>query len=311
MKTTAKDFFLYLGILIGLYVSSISFIVLLFQIINKYFSLPGDMMYGLEGTIRSSLAALIIFFPAFIYITFIVNKDLKAFPEKKDIWVRRWLIFLTLFVSGLAIAVDLVTLVYRFLGAEDLTTRFILKVLVVLAVAVTIFRYCLSDLKRDPAIISKKTKISIYAISVIVIIAAVGGMMTIGSPAKQRAVRMDKQRISDLMNIQSQIVYTQWQIKGEVPASLDALKDPISSFIIPTDPETKQNYEYRRLSANSFELCATFKTESTTEQDMNIAYKYGAENENWKHGMGRFCFQRPIDKDTYPVQRGMPTKFLD
>lgn len=309
MKTTAKDFFLYLGVLIGLYVSSISFIVLLFQIINKYFSLPGDRMYGLEGAIRSSLAALIIFFPAFIYITFVVNKDLKAFPEKKDIWVRRWLIFLTLFVSGLAIAVDLATLVYRFVGAEDLTTRFALKVVVVLAVAITIFRYCLSDLRRDPAIISPKTKISMYAVIIVVAAALIGGMITIGSPAKQRAVRLDGQRVSDLMSIQSQIVYTQWQSKGEVPASLDALKDPISSFMVPTDPETKQDYEYRKLSTNSFELCATFKTESTDEQDINLAYKYGVENENWKHGIGRFCFQRNIEESLYPVREGVPTKF--
>jgi hypothetical protein len=309
MKTTAKDFFLYLGILIGLYVSSISFIVLLFQIINKYFSLPGDMMYGLAGAIRSSLAALIIFFPAFIYITFIVNKDLKAFPEKKDIWVRKWLIFLTLFVSGLAIAVDLVTLVYRFLGAEDLTTRFILKVLVVLTVAITIFKSCLSDLKRNPTVITKKMKISTYAVSTVVILAVIGGMMTIGSPAKQRAIRMDEQRISALMNIQSQIVYTQWRNKGEVPATLDVLKDPISNFAIPKDPETKQSYEYRKLAINSFELCANFKSENNTEQTNSFAYKYGVENENWQHGVGRVCFQRTIDESLYPIQRGIPTKF--
>jgi len=308
MKTTAKDFFLYLGILIGLYVSSISFIVLLFQIINKYFSLPGDMMYGLEGSMRSSLAALIIFFPAFIYLTYIVGKDLKNFPEKKDMWVRRWLIFLTLFVSGLAIAVDLVTLVYRFLGAEDMTTRFVLKVLVVLTVAITIFKSCLSDLKRNPAVFSQKAKISVYAVSATVLLVVIGGMITIGSPAKQRAIRMDEQRISDLMNIQSQIVYTQWNNKGEVPASLTDLKDPISNFSLPTDPETKQAYEYKKIATNKFELCATFKTESTDRQDVSIAYKYGVENENWKHSIGRYCFERTIDQNLYPV-RNVGQKF--
>jgi hypothetical protein len=309
MKTTAKDFFLYLGILIGLYVSSISFIVLLFQIINKYFSLPGDMMYGLEGSMRSSLSALIIFFPAFIYLTYIVGKDLKNFPEKKDMWVRRWLIFLTLFVSGLAIAVDLVTLVYRFLGAEDMTTRFVLKVLVVLVVAITIFKSCLSDLRRDPTIITKKMKISLYAVSTVVILAVIIGMMTIGSPAKQRAVRMDEQRISDLMNIQSQIVYTQWQNKGDIPETLDALKDPISNFMLPTDPETKQSYEYKKITKNSFELCANFKSESKPEKTKSMAYRYGVEGENWQHGIGRTCFQRTIDDKLYPIQKGIPTKF--
>lgn len=305
IKTTAKDFFIYLGIIIGLYVSSISFLVLVFQIINKTFPLAGEYLFGYEQTIRSSLSALIIFFPTFIYLIWLANKDLKLNPEKKDIWVRRWMIFLTLFIAGLTIAIDLATLIYRFLGAEDLTLRFFLKVFFVLAVAITIFRSTLYDLRRTTFDHDKKANISTYIVSAVVIFAIVFGIITIGSPGTQRAKKLDQQRISDLMNIQNEIVYSQWQKIGDIPTNLDSLKDPISNYIVPTDPETKQNYEYRKISKNSFELCANFKTENKTNTDTSAAVIKNSylDNENWQHDSGRYCFTRTIDEKLYKIEK--------
>jgi len=306
-KTTAKDFFVYLGVIIGLYVSSISFLMLAFQVINKLFPLAGEYVGNIDFSIRSALAALIIFFPAFIYISYLANNDLKANPDKKDMWIRRWMIFFTLFVAGLTIAIDLTTLIYRFLGAEDLTTRFFLKVFFVLAVAITIFRSTLSDFKRETFEYKKGMKIRGYIVSIIILLSVIYGIVLIGSPSEQRAKMMDDQRINDLSSIQSQIVYTQWQNKGEVPASLDALKDPISGYMLPTDPETKQSYEYKMISKNSFELCATFRTESlatpdtTAAKPMSYPYVNGMINENWQHGIGRTCFERTIDPSLYKV----------
>jgi len=310
-KTTAKDFFLCLGIIIGLYVSAISFLILSFQIINKLFPLAGEYSGNFDASIRSSLAALIIFFPAFMYVLYVTNKDLKANPEKKDMWVRRWMIFLTLFITGLTIAIDLATLIYRFLGAEDLTTRFFLKVFFVLAVAITVFRSTLYDLKRETFEYVKSIKILITIVSVIVLISIIYGIVLIGTPASQRAKMMDDQRINDLSSIQNQIVYSQWQNKSEVPASLDALKDPISGYILPTDPETKESYGYTKFTKNSFELCATFKTvasttvNSITGKMVSSPYPYSTDmaNENWQHEATTTCFTRVIDEKLYPINK--------
>ena len=106
-KTTAKDFFLYLGVIIGLYVNSISFLVLIFQIIERVFPLVGEYIDVTGSGMRNVIAILIIFFPTFIYLTHLVNKDLKANPEKKEMWIRRWMIYLTLFIAGLTVAIDL------------------------------------------------------------------------------------------------------------------------------------------------------------------------------------------------------------
>jgi hypothetical protein len=307
-KTTAKDFFLYLGVIIGLYVSSVSFLMLAFQIIDKVFPLAGEYVGNYDSSIRSSLAALIIFFPAFIYVSYLANKGLLESPEKKEMWVRRWMIFLTLFVAGLTIAIDLTTLIYRFLGAEDLTLRFFLKVFFVLVVAITVFRSVLNDYKRTSFEITKGIKNFMMIVSAVILSGIIYGIIIIGSPASQRARMMDEQRINDLSGIQSQIVYTQWQNKGEVPQSLDSLKDPISGYTLPTDPETKESYEYKMISKNSFELCATFKSVSlldasnkTVARPVSYPYVDGMINENWQHKAEKTCFTRTIDEKLYPL----------
>ena len=139
--------------------------------------------------------------------------------------------------------------------------------------------------------------------------AIIVGIVLIGSPFAERAKMMDEQRITDLSSIQSQIVYTQWENKGVVPDSLDALNNPISGFSVPVDPETGANYEYNKISSSSFELCANFKTavSTTTVNTAHISapapYASEALDENWQHGIGRVCFARTIDEKLYPVKK--------
>ncbi len=301
-KTTAKDFFLCLGIGIGLYTSTISFLVLAFQITDYLFPLSGEYL-SVDGMIRSSIAALVIFFPVFLYLLKLGNDDLAAHPEKKDIWVRRWMIYLTLFLAGLAMAIDLVTLVYRFLGAEDLTLRFFLKVALVFVTALVVFRSMLADLRRTAFAVTRWMKVETIITAVVLLAAVVGGVCIIGSPAAQHAKQLDATRVSDLASIQNQIVYTQWTNKGMVPETLDALKDPISGYTLPTDPETHAAYEYAKLSKNSFELCATFSTASdaVANGSTRAAYPNMPENENWQHPAGHACFTRTIDPTLYKV----------
>jgi len=313
-KTAAKDFFLYLAITIGLYVSVISFLTLIFAIIDTVLPLVGEFNGGFESTVRSSVAALIIFFPAFFYITWLIFKDLKANPEKKDIWVRKWMIYLTLFVAGLTIAIDLVILIYRFLGAEDLTLRFFLKVFFVLASAIVIFVFYFYNLKRETFEYKKSMNIFLATVSAVVIATIAYGIMLMGSPALQRARALDEQRVNDLSGIQNRIVYSQWQSKGTVPDALDALRDPISGYVVPTDPETGAAYGYTKISTNSFKLCATFKTvfgTSTSDvalQSYPVMYPSIPANENWQHDIGNVCFTRMIDETLYPVNKNsVPT----
>ena len=124
--------------------------------------------------------------------------------------------------------------------------------------------------------------------------------MIAGSPFAERERKFDDRRLSDLQNIQYQIV-SYWQQKDALPPTVDALKDEISGFVPPKDPETNSPYEYKTTGALSFELCAVFNQPTRKEQLMNTPRAYPMEMgvEVWNHEAGRTCFTRTIDPELY------------
>ena len=184
-KTTGpRDVFMQLFSIILLYFAAINLGVLLFQYINIYFPdvLAGNFVTNSYNLVRWGIATLIVVFPVYIWIMWFVAKDEKEYPAKRDLRIRKWLLYFTLFVSAGVIIGDLISLIYNFLQGE-LTSRFILKILVVLVIAAAVFTYYLWLLRRD-AQITPKNGIKIFRWTVIVIIAAVivAGFFIAGSP---------------------------------------------------------------------------------------------------------------------------------
>jgi hypothetical protein len=290
-----KDFFLYLGLVVTLYTSTFSLLNLLFEIINTAFPDKLQMYTDPYTTsIRIAIATLIIIFPIFLYISALIKKDIKNVPEKAFILVRKWLLFLTLFLAGTAIAVDLIVLLDTFLQGE-IKMRFALKILSVLAVSGSIFSYYLYELKNNftNKCISRRSAL-VSALTVLITI--IVGFTIMGSPATARNRRFDETRINNLNSIQWQLT-NYWQSKNRLPERLAELKDPISGFEVPTDPETNSPYEYNPVSENGFELCAVFTTNSgDTTRDISVPLG----KTNWSHGVGRTCFNNTIDKELYP-----------
>ena len=97
---------------------------------------------------RWSISSLIVAFPVFVYVSWLAGRDIAADPNKRHSKVRRWLTYLTLFVASSVLIGDVISLIYSLLGGE-LTTRFVLKVLVVAFIAGTVFWYYLSDIRRE------------------------------------------------------------------------------------------------------------------------------------------------------------------
>ncbi len=305
-KTTPKDFFLYLGVMAALYASVVSLINLLFAYIDYTF--PDVLNYGFDpylSTIRWGMAFLFIIFPAFLAGTWYINQDIRANPEKESIGVRKWLTYLALFVAGVAILVDLSILIYTFLGGE-ITARFALKVLAVLLVSGFGLSYYLLDLRGKIRENQKLGKIFGTLAVLLVVVSIVSGFLVVGSPSTQRDYRLDQERIGDLQNIQWQIV-SYWQQRQSFPKSLTDLNDPISNYIVPSDPETGEQYEYKMGEGLAFELCATFNRESRegiatmkSTKPVPVRGEFGLENENWQHKEGKKCFERVIDPERYP-----------
>lgn len=312
IKTTPKDFFLHLAVFTTLYVSSISLLRLLFEIINTVFKDPLEYSFGFSsGSLRAAIASLIVVFPLYLFLSRLNYKWLSLEPAKAELWIRKWLIYLTLFVAGGTATVDLIMLINRFLEG-DLTTRFILKVLVVFVVAGAIFGYFMYDLRREIGSQKNRMKILAVAASAAVLLSIVGGFFVVGSPKTERLRRFDEERVSDLQNIQWQVI-NYWQSKEALPEELEDLEDSISGFVVPTDPETEDRYEYNTTAGLSFNLCATFTLESEGIQTYDgvprprsIDIKeqaLGLPSALWEHDSGRVCFDRIIDPELYPPRK--------
>jgi hypothetical protein len=312
-KVTPKDFFLIFGAMAALYVSVVSLINLIFQTIN--FAFPDPLTYSgdpYSSGIRLAIASLLIIFPLFIFLSRLIFKEFSVHPFKRDLAIRKWLIHLTLFLAGTVLVVDLVTLVNTFLAGE-LTIRFILKVLTIILVVGGVFGYFLYDLKRQDQRSFGKDKLFATLASAAVLLAIIGGFAIMGSPAEARLRLLDERRISDLQNIQWQIV-SYWQQKGKLPQSLVDLSDPIAGFNLPTDPLSGDAYEYLLVGDLSFQLCANFSRQTIGEgSKLKERGRYGVKSlpaydsfnslsvaENWEHAVGRYCFERVIDPDRYP-----------
>lgn len=299
-----------------LYAAVVSFIALIFQYINVAFPDVLDLYYpSILDTIRRSEATLFIVFPVYIALSWLVSRDFAKSPTLRDFKLRKWLVYFTLFISAVTIIVDLVALIYNFLGG-DLTTPFALKVLTVLATAAAVFGYYLWDLRRSADVRTQTPRIAAGVAAFVVLASIIAGFFIVGSPQTQRARRFDEQRIQNLQILQGQIV-NYWMLKEKLPESLAALEDSISGFTPPTDPETMQPYEYHIKGRLSFELCAVFMTDSA---ESNSVYKFSSEHpiarpvspeavygpqkpDNWNHGKGRICFSRTIDPELYKPQK--------
>ena len=305
-KITAKDFFLHIAVIALLYAGTIALLNILFNVINVAFPQVTQYYYYDSASISLPVATLVVVFPLFLFLSNLLRKGYLEDPSRKDYPVRKWLVYITLFIAGGVLAGDLVTLIYYFLDGQELTIAFLLKILSVLVVTGAIFGYYLDDLK-DRLSGSRRTIWRVASV-ILVVGSIVAGFSVLGTPQSQRMYRYDSQKVSDLQNIQLQIVNF-WQQKGELPVSLAELTDPISGFIVPLDPQTQKPYEYVKTNKLSFDLCADFNKPA---QNINggmtqVAYpepavKMGGTGDTWQHEVGRKCFSRTIDPELYPVR---------
>jgi hypothetical protein len=141
---------MYLLLFSTLYVVAYQLGRLLFEFINQTLPDPASSMPEIfrRDVIRFSVSSLIVALPVFLWMSRLTNRATAVDPMKRASSVRRWLTYLTLFIAACILIGDVTTLIYSLLGGE-LTLRFVLKVLVVAAIAGTVFWYYVTDLRAD------------------------------------------------------------------------------------------------------------------------------------------------------------------
>lgn len=309
VHVTPKDFFLWAGAMVAFYTSVVAFINLIFEYVNYLYPDPLGNYYvdPYQSGISSFMAMVIVAFPIYFALMRVIRREIIADSSRQDIWVRRWALVLTLFVAGATIAGTLIVLLTTFLSGEELTARFLLKILTVLVVAVAGFTHFFADMKGYWKMFPLRARNVGIGVAVVATATIVAGFFIVGTPREARRARYDAQRVSDLQNIQWQIV-NYWQQKEKLPNTLDELGDPLSGYNIPRDPEQNFAYEYERGANLSFRLCAVFNGESRAMMYTGVTRPYPAMSmpikedgsDTWHHTGGHACFERTIDPERYP-----------
>ncbi|MGH9379425.1 MAG: DUF5671 domain-containing protein [Thermoanaerobaculia bacterium] len=298
----ARDAFLHLLTFAAFYTAAVSLIVLFFTYIglalpDPAVDHPTSLSPVLSG-IRRSLAALIVAFPLYLWLTRFLVREQRAKPEKATSGVRRWLTYLTLFVAAATLMCDLIVLVYHLLEGE-LSLRFLLKVVVLGVIAAATFVYYLRTL-RAPGAGGAGARLHLGFGSLaagLTAIAVIWGAIYIGSPAAGRTRRLDQRRVEHLQVIHNEVQdmtlgETRWtrgdrRMLRPLPQSLDELMRQARS-VRPEirDPETGEPYGYQVLGEDRYRLCARFDRKRGERMQPR-----------WNHPAGHHCFDLNVLQD--------------
>ncbi|MEL7051936.1 MAG: hypothetical protein AAGM45_09125 [Cyanobacteria bacterium J06588_5] len=141
-------------------------------------------------------------------------------------------------------------------------------------------------------------KLFAIASTVAVIVAIIGGFWLLGSPNKQRLIKLDQERVQNLETVAREIKnetsgssYENTEGTKDEPLP-DRLSESIRNRDFAQDPVTGDVYEYNRLNDEAYELCATFatSTEADSQAQRNSGYQYN-NNYRWEHPEGRHCYE--------------------
>jgi hypothetical protein len=231
------------------------------------------------------MASVLIAFPAFLWATRNVLRELSDSPEKVDSAVRRWLTNLALLVTALVFIGDLVSFLARFLGG-GMTTPFALKSIVVAVLAGGVFLYYSRGLKKA-GLERGWHRMFAWSAAILIGVSIALGFGVSGSPATLRLYTEDGRRLQAMYQIATEVA-----LKGlaTAPPELPALSAGTN------DPITKLPFEYHLIGGTKYELCANF----------GIATHPSVEPGFWTHPAGQHCFTfdtkttPPYPNDSYP-----------
>ena len=287
-KKTNKDSLFYIGLVFTLCVSINSFLFIVFSIIDKLMPDPANFYYyqiGMQSEVALMIATTIIVFPLYLLFSYLIDKDIARDTSKRDLTLRKSVIYLALIVTSLTIISVIIATIYAYLIGSLLNT-FLLKSLVVFLVSGFLFAYYYYSLDRNYKSSTRVPMILSILASLVILLTIVFSIYIFGSPSKVRDLNIDSAKVNDLTSISFSITnfYSQ---NNKLPENLNQLGNNLK------DKETGLDYGYIVLSASSskYFLCATFKTDVDYKNDYNLS--------DWSHTKGDYCFELDATKKQY------------
>ncbi|MBT8486454.1 MAG: hypothetical protein HKO59_09450 [Phycisphaerales bacterium] len=149
----AREAFLHLLTFGALFTWATNLIVLFFTYINSALPDPAwrlsqSFKDQIVSATRAQLAAVIVAFPVFLVLWHFLLREVRHDREKAKGAIRRWLIYLTLFIGAIALSGDIITLIYFMLEGQ-LTLRLVLKAAVLFLIAGSLVLYLGMTLRSE------------------------------------------------------------------------------------------------------------------------------------------------------------------
>lgn len=291
---SARDAFFYLLIFSTLSVWTLSLGCLAFSLINRWLADPLFRGYGetfSTYTVTTSLAAILVAYPLYLLVSRVVLREAAADPDKLDSGIRKWLTYMALVVAASVFMGDLIAALAYLLRGE-LTSLFLAKSFVVLALSSGVFWYYFGGLRKIEAAAGQLSRDRIMAIASAVVVAVmiVLGFVQLGAPSTQRRLVADSQRLQQLYSL-SDSIRTYWQgHASQLPASLAQVPGTYA------DPITHAAFEYHPVQGSQYRVCAVFATAGPREADNQPRLQPNP----WAHAAGRYCFL--LDASAPPQQ---------
>lgn len=147
---SARDAFVYLlsFVTLGIWTQALGEIG--FVLINHVLPDPLSRSSDSSFQVAFCLARLLVAYPLYLLLMRKILKELSVYREKTYSGVRKWLTYVALLVVALVGIGTLMAFLTSFLRGE-LTARFLLKVLVILAIDGTVLVYYYQWIQRRPA----------------------------------------------------------------------------------------------------------------------------------------------------------------
>ena len=294
----ARDAFLYLLMFALLYITVWSVGALYFIYLDHLYPDPAWPDWRAEALledVRRCIAAIVVGFPLFVVLTAILERAVPREPDGQVHPVRKWLMYMTLFLAAGVILGDVIALLFLFLNGA-LVTRFVLKSVVLLVITQVVLSYYF--LAPRPATASRPPSRLRQAVSAAALLLVTGsvvlGFALAGSPFTARLRQLDEKRVEDLRAIHRTI--QEMATKTDKNTNTVTVVRPLPRTLAEVaeyqgtkqggrrldlaDPQTAEKYTYTITGDKTYEMSATFVLAREKKRDLF-----------WNHPAGRHGFK--------------------
>lgn len=279
---SAREAFFYLLSFAMLGVWVVALVWLGDLLIDRAFPNPVDYSTSYDrSSIAWQMASIIIAFPIYVWIGYLLSREVAKRPETLDSGVRKWLTYIALVITAGTLVGDGVWFLTTFLTG-DISQRFIFKAVMLFVIVGCVYWYYLATIRSDRPAGSYDRAFGSLA-TVGVVLAVILGFVGIGSPSHGLGLNYDNQRTSDLYWLANS-VRQDYTSQKRLPSSLAAI-DPRSTHV--RDPQGKL-YTYIPGTGANYKLCATFDTDTNSNR-----------RDFWRHGQGMWCYR--MDATRFPA----------